>query len=745
MQIKEALKIHFGYDEFRKGQSDLIGGILNGIDVLGIMPTGGGKSLCYQLPAVVLEDITIVISPLISLMKDQVDSLNEIGISATYINSTLGNNDLIYRIEEIKDKKYKIIYIAPERLNTHMFLQLMNSIEVSLVAIDEAHCVSQWGHDFRPSYLEIPKFIRSLNKRPVVAAFTATATSEVVEEIKQIIKLKNPVEVVTGFDRPNLTYSVVKPSDKFAYLIDYLNNISKELSGIIYCSTRKTVESLTKRLNSRGFSATSYHGGMTPEERQKNQDDFILDREKIIVATNAFGMGIDKPDVRYVIHYNMPKNMESYYQEAGRAGRDGEHSECILMYSPSDIVKQKFIIQSETLDPDREKLLYANLQYLVDFCHTNDCLRNKILEYFGEEIKVENCGSCGNCIDEGEMIDITIEAQKILSCVYRAGQRFGGNIIIQTLRGSKNKNVLSYGLNSISTYGIMKEYSEGSIREIMMTLVSKEYLYITADKFPIIKLTEKSKEVLKGEVTIYHKKDLIYTSRGKDKDRKIETFSEKIDEDLFDILKSIRQEISSERNLPPFMIFHDITLKQMSSYYPQNKNELLKIKGVGLKKYENYGEIFLNAIKEYCEDNNIDILRLKDELEQEKKEIYNSEEYNENYEQGKSSSNNLQGTGNTYELTYDYYLQGNSLKEIAKERNLTEETILKHLMKLDEDGMNINWDKFICNKEKEEKILEAIKKVGNEKLRPIKECLSDDITYTDIKLVLIKNKSRNYI
>lgn len=437
MNIYKILKTYFGYEEFKKGQEKLIRGSLNGKDVLGVMPTGGGKSLCYQLPAILLDGITIVISPLISLMKDQVDSLNEMGIPGTYINSTLNGEELSYRLQKIKEENYKIVYVAPERLNTYLFRNLIKDIKISMVAIDEAHCISQWGHDFRPSYLEIPKFIKSIENRPVVSAYTATATKEVIVEIKELIGLKDPLESIIGFDRPNLFYKVVKVSDKFSYLINYLKNNFQGESGIIYCATRKTVEALTKKLNQKGIPTVDYHGGMTAEIRQKNQDDFIFDRVNVIVATNAFGMGIDKPDVRFVIHYNMPKNMEAYYQEAGRAGRDGEPSDCILLYSPSDIVKQKFLIQNSTFSPRRETMLYENLQYLVDYCNTNDCLRNSILRYFGEEIEEDNCGNCGNCLSKSEMVDITIEAQKILSCIYRVRERYGINMMVQVLRVPK--------------------------------------------------------------------------------------------------------------------------------------------------------------------------------------------------------------------------------------------------------------------------------------------------------------------
>lgn len=715
MDIYKILKTYFGYDRFKTGQEKIVKGILEGQDALGIMPTGGGKSLCYQLPAIVLEGVTIVISPLISLMKDQVDSLSEMGITSTFINSTLEEDILQERIKDIRLLKYKIIYIAPERLESYLFINLIRDIDISMVAIDEAHCISQWGHDFRPSYRNIPKFINSFIKRPIVSAFTATATKAVVEEIKTLIEFKNPVESMIGFDRPNLFYEVRKIVNKADFIANFVKETYPDESGVIYCATRKSVESLTLKLRDLGFNAIGYHGGMDSETRNTAQESFIYNRVQIIVATNAFGMGIDKPDVRFVIHYNMPQNMESYYQEAGRAGRDGEKSHCILLYSPSDIVKQKLLIQNNPVSLERENLLYKNLQYLVDYCHTNDCLRNDILKYFGENPDVENCNNCGNCLDNSEMVDITLESQKILSCIYRVGEKFGVSLIIQVLRGSKNKKVLQFDLDKISTYGLMREYKEQTLREIIMTLISRGYIITTLDKFPVLKLSNSSKEVLKGEVKVFHKKHLMEEKKEKKVKSNIDSIMENFDNELFEKLRELRYSLSSEKNIAPFMIFHDSSLREMASFFPIDKESFLTIKGVALKKYESYGEDFLTIIREHVKQSGKTPLDLK------KKEVVR-EDLNERYEN-----------------TYKAYLENDSLETIAKIRNFTPSTILEHLSKCEEQGKKVDWSRFIIDPKLEEDILEVIKRVGIEKLKPIKDELPESVGYEDIKLVIIKN------
>lgn len=600
MKRYELLKSHFGYDSFRRGQNEIIDSIMGERDVLAIMPTGGGKSLCYQLPALMLEGITIVVSPLIALMKDQVDGLVESGVKATYINSSLSTKEGNARIEGVINGDYKLVYVAPERLLSESFYYMLKNTVLSLVAVDEAHCISQWGHDFRPSYKNIPSFISRLERRPIVAAFTATATKYVVNEIKELLNLNNPFELTTGFDRENLFYKVVKPQDRYKYLKTYIEKEFDSGSGVIYCSTRKTVESLSEKLKKAGFSVRGYHGGMDSDSRSDIQDLFMMDKVKIIVATNAFGMGIDKPDVRFVIHYNMPKNMEAYYQEAGRAGRDGKDSECIIMYSPSDIVKQKLMIAQNSSSPERDRIQLENLQNLVNYCHTNDCLRKEIINYFGEEAEKENCASCGNCQSDSEFMDMTIEAQKILSCIYRTNQRFGVNVIIQVLRGSKNKKILDWNLDKVSTYGIIDNYSEGGLRELIMNLIARGFIVMTTDTYPVLKLHENSRAVLKGEEKILVRSERVNVKdKGKKKSASQRKTDFEFDEKLFELLVTKRKEIASAKKVPLYVIFHNTALEEMAHYLPKTREEFLEIKGVGEKKFDNYGKAFMDIISDY--------------------------------------------------------------------------------------------------------------------------------------------------
>lgn len=593
------LKDYFGHDSFRDGQEQIVDALLDGRDALCIMPTGAGKSMCYQIPALLFDGVTIVVSPLISLMKDQVGSLVQSGVPAAYINSSLSYPQFLRVLSNVEHGKYKIIYVAPERLLTDGFLDTCKKIKISMVAVDEAHCVSQWGQDFRPSYLKIISFVESLANRPIVGAFTATATNDVKEDIKKILRLENPFEITTGFDRPNLFFGVIKSSSKDEKLIDLIRERG-DRSGIVYCATRKNVESVCELLCDNGFSAARYHAGLDEYERRKNQEDFVFDRKNIMVATNAFGMGIDKSNVTYVIHYNMPKNIESYYQEAGRAGRDGGEADCILLYSPKDVRLNRFMIENsegndELTIEENEQIRerdFERLKYMTFYSTTNDCLRGFILRYFGGEKKAY-CGKCSNCLSVHKLVDVTIDAQKIMSCIARTGQRYGKPVICDVLKGSKSEKILKAELNNQSTYGIMKEVTARHIFGTIDFLAEKEYIS-SDNETEVLKLLPKSRDVLFGRKRLVMKK--VENSEKVVKTHRPEV---PVNSELLDALKALRKSIASKKSVPAYVIFTDATLIDMCKKCPETPDEMLEVSGVGRTKLEKFGKQFLEEIAKF--------------------------------------------------------------------------------------------------------------------------------------------------
>lgn len=604
----EILKTYFGYEQFREGQETLIDCILNGQDVLGIMPTGAGKSLCFQIPALMMRGITLVISPLISLMKDQVGALNQAGIHAAYFNSSLTWPQYRKALQLAREGRYRIIYVAPERLLTPEFQEFSASVEISMISVDEAHCISQWGQDFRPSYLHIVEFVKSLSRRPVLSAFTATATKAVREDIIRILKLKEPEILVTGFDRRNLFYAVKTPKDKYAYVREYLEE-HKDQSGIIYCATRKNVEEVCSGLEREGFSVTKYHAGLSDSARRQNQDAFVYDTKPVMVATNAFGMGIDKSNVRFVLHYNMPKNMESYYQEAGRAGRDGEPAECILLYSAQDVVINQFFIDNnqdnQELDPvlckrimEKDRELLKKMTY---YCFTNECLRDYILRYFGE-YGPNYCGNCENCMTQFETADVTDIAEALIGCVFSCGQRYGMTVIIDTVHGANTAKLRQYQMDRSPYYGKLEEVPIYKLRQVMNYLLLQEFLALTNDSYAIVRLTAQSGRILEeGEPVVMkmskEKEHAAKEKEGKKKKggRKIGAVLSEAEEMVFEKLRAIRSEIAREERVPPYLVFSDKTLIHMCEVKPKTKEEMLKVTGVGEFKLEKYGRRFMEV------------------------------------------------------------------------------------------------------------------------------------------------------
>ncbi len=605
---EEALKALFGYDSFRVGQKSVVDSILAGRDTFAVMPTGAGKSVCYQIPAMLLSGITLVVSPLISLMQDQVKALKEAGISAAFLNSSLSEHAYLETLRRARQGAYKLIYVAPERLMTEGFLELAKKVPISMVTVDEAHCISQWGQDFRPSYMRIIEFVDLLEKRPIISAFTATATEHVREDIVCSLGLINPYTLVTGFNRENLFFQVDKPKNKDQYILDYIAEHPGD-SGIIYCATRKNVDSLFELLHRRGVSVGKYHAGMSAAERKRMQEEFVFDYTSIVVATNAFGMGIDKSNVRFVIHYNMPQSMENYYQEAGRAGRDGLEAKCILLFSPEDVIINRFLLEhkelSELDSEDKETVKERDAQRLKTmekYCYTTECLRNYILKYFGEKPQ-KPCEDCGNCQQEFETLDMTETAKKIINCVYELRGRFGKNIIIDTVLGAKTARLKEIGAADYKSYGVLSSTSKGLLKRLMEQLILEGYLLV--GNYQVIKMGDisdlkKPETRVLVQITDEDKKQVKAPQTKKTKGMEALTSA---GFRLFDMLKKLRLEIAREEHMPPYIVFSDKTLIDMAVKAPASRQEMLNVSGVGEYKYNKYGERFLAVIKEWMGEN----------------------------------------------------------------------------------------------------------------------------------------------
>jgi len=699
-QALSLLKTHFGYSSFRNGQEQAIQSVLTGQNTICVMPTGGGKSICYQIPALVLSGTTIVISPLISLMKDQVDTLIQAGISATFINSSLSFSEANRRINGAKAGKYKLLYIAPERLESYDFIEDLRQMDIPLVAVDEAHCISQWGHDFRPSYRHIQQMVNNLPQKPAVLALTATATPRVREDICHSLEIDQANTIITGFERENLSFSVIKGQDRLKYLLDYLKKNQQE-AGIIYAATRKNVDQLYERLRKEQINVARYHAGMGDADRAREQERFLEDKASVMVATSAFGMGIDKSNIRYVVHFQMPKNMESYYQEAGRAGRDGLDSECILLYSPQDVQVQRFLIDQSS-DRSRMTQELEKLQQMADYCHTENCLQEFILKYFGETETVI-CGRCGNCLDSRSKVDVTKEAQMVMSCVIRMGQRFGKNLTAQVLTGSKNKKVSEMGFDKLTTYGIMKDQGAKEVGEFIEFLISQELIAIEQGQFPTIFVAPKGKEVLLGQQQVYRREAVQVKQVSKN-------------DPLFESLREVRKRIAESENVPPFVIFSDAALKDMCAKQPKTSEEFLQVSGVGEHKLQKYGLEFIQAIRVFLEEN----------------PEYQSEEVPASNSPKKTTKKAVR---DSHLETYTLYKEKLSLNEIAKRRDLSLKTVEEHIIQCAQQGLEVNFADLIP-KEYLPLLEQAVAEAGRSRLKPIKELLPEEVSYFMIKAYL---------
>jgi len=705
--IHKTLQTYFGYTSFYPLQEDIIHEVIKQNDVFVLMPTGAGKSLCYQLPSLLFDGLTIVISPLIALMKDQVDGLIADGIPAAFINSSLSCSEIDRRKQSLSSHEIKILYMAPERLMMPEFLQFLRGLKVSLFAIDESHCISEWGHDFRPEYRQL-KILREIFPKVPVMALTATATPAVQRDIISQLRLPDCKIFTASFNRKNLCYLIKQKENSYHQILQYLKE-RKNDSGIIYCQSRKTVEELAERLRSDGYRALPYHAGLSSEIRTGNQERFIRDDAEIIVATIAFGMGIDKPNVRYVIHYDLPKSIEGYYQETGRAGRDGLKSDCILFFSYGDKFKIEHFILQKTDENERQSSL-KQLREIINYCEGNACRRRLLLAYFGELFDESNCGHCDVCLEPKERFDGTIAAQKILSCIYRTGERFGINYIVDVLTGSKNQKIAQNRHDTIKTYGAGKEYPKSQWQSLIRELIRSGYVQLDGDQYPVLKLNNKSRHVLlhNEQVSLTKPEEpLLIRKDGREED---------YDRILFDLLRILRKTIADQEEVPPYVIFHDTSLKEMSIYYPQSLQDFRKISGVGEQKLQKYGEIFLKEIGDYCKQYNI------------QPKPISHKDPEPRLKQPKTL---------TTQATLELYRQDLTIGEIAQKRGLTITTIVSHLEKLILEGEDISIDSFVAP-ERQLNIKHALEEHGTKSLNPVKEKLGERYSYEEIRLVRAK-------